>query len=376
MTRQKLLLIESELKKSYFEREEEVHGSILALLARQHVLLLGPPGTAKSQLVEDLCGRMSGIYFSWLLTKFSTPEELFGPISLKGLEQDKYMRITTGKLPEAQIAFLDEIWKASSSILNTLLRIVNERMFDNGNGSPIRVPLQSMFGASNEMPESGQLSALDDRFLFRFVTQYIASPQNFVNMLAAPPSPSGTLITMGELTAMQADSEKIVIPDEVFVALVNLREILKKESIIASDRRYKQSLSLIRANAYLSGRPQASVEDLALLKDVLWSQPSEYKTVRKLVLTTVNPTLSQVQELLDMAQEVYHQAMDPNLQSDAAKANAKALEASAKLRNIQEELGRIKSNPATDAVVLEASTKVKAYSANVFNSMMGTKPMA
>jgi len=376
MTRQKLLQIETELKKSYFEREEEVHGSILALLARQHVLLLGPPGTAKSQLVEDLCGRTGGIFFSRLLTKFSTPEELFGPISLKGLEQDKYMRITTGKLPEAQIAFLDEIWKASSSILNTLLRIVNERMFDNGNGSPIRVPLQSMFGASNEMPESGQLSALDDRFLFRFVTQYIASPQNFVNMLAAPPSPSGTLITMGELTAMQADSEKIVIPDEVFVALVNLREILKKESIIASDRRYKQSLSLIRANAYLSGRPQASVEDLALLKDVLWSQPSEYKTVRKLVLTTVNPTLSQVQELLDMAQEVYHQAMDPNLQSDAAKANAKALEASAKLRNIQEELGRIKSNPATDAVVLEASTKVKAYSANVFNSMMGTKPTA
>ena len=376
MTRQKLLQIETELKKSYFEREEEVHGSMLALLARQHVLLLGPPGTAKSQLVEDLCGRMGGIYFSWLLTKFSTPEELFGPISLKGLEQDKYMRITTGKLPEAQIAFLDEIWKASSSILNTLLRIVNERMFDNGNGSPIRVPLQSMFGASNEMPESGQLSALDDRFLLRFVTQYIASPQNFVNMLAAPPSPSGTVITMGELTAMQADSEKIVIPDEVFVALVNLREILKKESIIASDRRYKQSLSLIRANAYLSGRPQASVEDLALLKDVLWSQPSEYKNVRKLVLTTVNPTLSQVQELLDMAQEVYHQAMDPNLQSDAAKANAKALEASAKLRNIQEELGRIKSNPATDAVVLEASTKVKAYSANVFNSMMGTKPTA
>jgi MoxR-like ATPase len=179
---------------------------------------------------------------------------------------------------------------------------------------------------------------------------------------------------MGELTAMQADSEKIVIPDEVFVALVNLREILKKESIIASDRRYKQSLSLIRANAYLSGRPQASVEDLALLKDVLWSQPSEYKTVRKLVLTTVNPTLSQVQELLDMAQEVYHQAMDPNLQSDAAKANAKALEASAKLRNIQEELGRVKPNPATDAVVSSASAKVKVYSDNVYNSMMGIKP--
>ena len=93
MTIQKLLQIEAELRKTYFERDEEVHGSIVALLARQHVLLLGPPGTAKSQLVEDLCARIGGNYFSWLLTKFSTPEELFGPISLKALEQDKYTRI-------------------------------------------------------------------------------------------------------------------------------------------------------------------------------------------------------------------------------------------------------------------------------------------
>jgi MoxR-like ATPase len=293
----------------------------VALLARQHVLLLGPPGTAKSQLVEDICARIGGIYFSWLLTKFSTPEELFGPISLKALEQDKYTRITIGKLPEAHVAFLDEIWKASSSILNSLLRIANERRFDNGNGSPVKVPLQSLFGASNELPESGELSALYDRFLLRFVTQYIASPQNFVNMLASPPSLSGTIITLEELTAMQAETEKIALPDEVYIALVNLREVLKKENIVASDRRYKQSLSLIRANAYLSGRPHVTVEDLALLQHVLWSQPSEYKMVRKLVLTTVNPILSHVQELLDMAQEVYHQAIDPNLQKDPTESS-------------------------------------------------------
>ncbi len=101
MTRQKLLQIETELKKAYFEREEEVHGSIVALLAKQHVLLLGPPGSAKSLMVEDLCARIGGNYFDWLLTKFSTPEELFGPISLKALEQDRYTRITAGKLPRS-----------------------------------------------------------------------------------------------------------------------------------------------------------------------------------------------------------------------------------------------------------------------------------
>ncbi len=370
MTRQKLLQMESELKKSYFEREEEVHGSIIALLARQHVLLLGPPGSAKSLMVEDMCSRLGGNYFDWLLTKFSTPEELFGPISLKALEQDRYTRITAGKLPEAHIAFLDEVWKASSSILNTLLRIVNERRFDN-NGTPMKVPLLSLFGASNELPESGELSALYDRFLLRFVTQYIASPQNFVNMLASQPLPSSTTITLDELTAMQAETEKVALPDEVYIALVNLREILKKENIIASDRRYKQALSLVKANAFLSGRAQAAVDDLAILQHVLWSQPSEHKVVQKLVLSTVNPILSKVQELMDMAQEVYHQASDPNVQNDPAKASEKGIEASAKLKKIQEELGRLQTTPATAKTVADAQEKVKTYSTELLNTLLG-----
>ena len=372
MTLQKLLLIEAELKKSYFERDEEVHGSVLALLAKQHVLLLGPPGTAKSLMVEDLCARIGGNYFGWLLTKFSTPEELFGPISLKGLEQDKYTRIITGKLPEAHIAFLDEIWKASSSILNTLLRIANERRFDNG-GAPINAPLLCLFAASNELPESGELSALYDRFLFRFVTQYIASPQNFVNMLATRPSLSATSLTRSELTAMQADTEKVVIPDEVYIALVNLREVLKKENVIASDRRYKQSLSLLRANAFIGGRSQVAVEDLAILQHVLWSQPTEYKVVQKLVLSTVNPVLSKVQELIDMAQEVYHQATDPNVQKDPTKATQAGLEASAKLNKVQEELGNLQITPATAKVVADAQAKVKAYSTELFDILTGAK---
>lgn len=370
MTLQKLLQIEAELRKAYFERDEEVHGSIVALLARQHVLLLGPPGTAKSQLVEDLCARIGGNYFSWLLTKFSTPEELFGPISLKALEQDKYTRIIAGKLPEAHIAFIDEVWKGSSSILNTMLRIVNERKFDN-NDAPVKVPLLSLFGASNELPESGELSALHDRFLLRFMTQYIASPQNFVNMLASQPSLSNTVITLQELTAMQTETEKVALPDEVYIALVNLREVLKKENIIASDRRYKQALSLIKANAYLGGRTKARTDDIAILQHVLWSQPSEYKMVQKLVLNTVNPVLSKIQELLDVAKEVYHQAMDPNAQKDKEAGNKIGFEATVKLRRIQEDMGKLTSTPDTAKVLDDARTKVKAYSDEIYNVITG-----
>ena len=114
------------------ERYEPVTGLLVALIARTTVFFLGPPGTAKSLLVRDLCARIAGkpIYFEWLLTKFSTPEELFGPVSLKALENDRYTRVTAGKLPEAHIVFIDEIFKASAGILNSLLTVLNERKFD------------------------------------------------------------------------------------------------------------------------------------------------------------------------------------------------------------------------------------------------------
>ncbi len=359
MTLQKLIHIEQELKKTYFERGEEIRGSILALLARQHVLLLGPPGSAKSLMVEDLCGRIGGNYFDWLFTKFTTPEEIFGPISLKALEQDKYTRITTGKLPEAHIAFLDEVWKASSSILNTLLRIVNERKFDN-NGASQKVPLLTLFGASNELPESGELSALYDRFLLRYVTQYIADPQNFVNMLALPQAPPDARITLDELFQMQSEADKVGIPDEVYIAIVNLKEVLKKENIISSDRRYKQALSLIRSSAYLNGRSQAAIDDLTILQHVLCSQPSEQKAVQKIVLSTINPILSSIQEIMDMAMEIHHQALDPNILKDAEKASKTGIEANVKLKKVQKDLSELSPTPATAQMVADAQAKIAA----------------
>lgn len=370
MTRQKLLQIELELKRTYFERGEEIRGSVLALLAKQHVLLLGPPGSAKSLMVEDLCGRIGGNYFDWLFTKFTTPEEIFGPISLKALEQDKYTRITAGKLPEAHIAFLDEVWKASSSILNTLLRIVNERKFDN-NGAPQKVPLLTLFGASNELPESGELSALYDRFLLRYITQYIADPQNFVNMLALPQAPPDARITLDELFQMQAEADKVAIPDEVYVAIVNLKEILKRENIISSDRRYKQALSLIKANAYLNGRTQAAIEDMTILQHVLWSQPSEHKAVQKIVLSTINPILSKVQELMDMAMEIHHQALDPNVLKDAEKASKVGIEANVKLKKVQKDLSELQPTPATAQMVADAQSKIAAYQDELAEKLLG-----
>src|ERR1043165_5698790 len=170
---EKLKKIREELRQTFLERGELIDGALSALLCSQHVLVIGPPGTAKSMLADEVCRRIEGAqYFQWLLTRFTTPEELFGAVSLKALEQDDYRRLTTHKLPEAHVAFLDEIFKASSSILNTILTLMNERRFHNGR-EVAGVPLLTLFAAANELPEDDELLALHDRFLLRFVVDYL-----------------------------------------------------------------------------------------------------------------------------------------------------------------------------------------------------------
>ena len=149
----KLEEIKNALNAKFFERENEVEAILIALLSRQHMLMIGPAGTAKSALSVELAKIVQGTeYFQWLLTRFSTPEELFGPLSLKDLEQGVYKRNTATKMPEAHLVFLDEIFKSNSAILNSLLTLINERLFYN-NGLPVQVPLMSVIGASNEYPD-------------------------------------------------------------------------------------------------------------------------------------------------------------------------------------------------------------------------------
>eukprot|EP00887_Chlorella_sp_A99_P000959 scaffold5.g959.t1 len=155
-----------DLQSGLLERETEVRLLLLAALCGEHLLLLGPPGTAKSELSRRLSALTGGRYFERLLTRFSVPEELFGPLSMRGLENDEYVRQIEGYLPTAEVAFIDEIFKANSAILNALLTLLNERLFDNGS-KRLAVPLLCLVGASNELPESEELDALYDRFLIR-----------------------------------------------------------------------------------------------------------------------------------------------------------------------------------------------------------------
>ena len=149
--RDKFLKIEEEMNGYLYERTEPIRGLSLGILSASNVLLLGPPGTAKSMVVREWTKRiLNARYFEWLITRFSTPEELLGPISFEGLKNDRHERVISHKLPEANLAFLDEIFKGNAGILNSLLTIMNERIFFNG-PNPQRIPLYTVIGSSNEV---------------------------------------------------------------------------------------------------------------------------------------------------------------------------------------------------------------------------------
>ena len=316
----------------FFERADLIDGALAALLSRSHILLIGPPGTAKSMLAEELCTRIEGAnYFQWLLTRFSTPEELFGAVSLKGLEQDDYRRVTSHKLPEAHIAFLDEIFKANSSILNALLTLINERIFHNGR-ERIATPLITMFGASNELPDEEELTALYDRFMFRFITSYIAEDFRFLKMLEGGTPATRTTLTFAELGELAAETAAVGVPGAILNGIAELRRTLAREQIIVSDRRWKNSLDVLRAHATIFGRTGVTEDDLMFLEHVLWKDPEERPKVTEVLRRMVRGFEEEARELLIQSQELRDYAQR-QWESDELRKRA-VVEAHTKIANI------------------------------------------
>ncbi len=305
-TLEKISKIRSELKSRYLERDEVIDGTLIALLTNNHMLLIGPPGTAKSQLVSEICNKIKGAqYFQWLLTKFTAPEELFGAVSLKGLENDEYRRVTNGKLPEAHIVFLDEVFKASSSILNTLLTVMNERIYYNGT-EVSDIPLISLFGASNELPaEEDELEALYDRFLLRYVVDYIKEDFRFLKLLQGEDGSSAeAIITPKELEQCKEQAMETEVSSNILKLIARIRVELNKKGIRPSDRRYKQSIYVVKAKAYIEGRSEVSEEDLRYLENVLWRDPGEKAEIQSVIHQALHGYKDRLRELVMQAKEL------------------------------------------------------------------------
>lgn len=362
------------LKSMLINRDQEIDGVLTALLAKEHVLLLGMHGTAKSALTESVCRSIEGTkYFSWLMSKFTVPEELFGTFSLKALQDDRFERVTHGKMPEADIVFLDEIFKANSAILNNLLTIINERKFANGT-SMIKVPLQTVVGASNELPEGAELAALYDRFLLRFWVEPLSSRSHRRRLLQLDTSRIKKALQFGKITIaeLQQEQEEVLeveIKDRIGVIL-DIQEALQREGHVASDRRWRKSLIILKAYAHLQGSDRVKNEHMPILANVLWDKPEDRDSILALIQKVAIPERAKVDRILNLAREQVAELPIGSRDIPEEKKGAyfgQATRINADLKDQIEELQKMDAKYSLDAVdeLMALQVTVKEFAAQV-----------
>lgn len=296
--KQKIRNLLHQLNHGLVEREDTLKTALLTVLAHENLVLIGPPGTGKSLMARRVADGFAhgtegdGGYFEYLLTKFSTPEEIFGPLSISELKADRFRRNTSGYLPTVKLAFLDEIFKASSSILNALLTILNERIYHNG-AEPQKVPLQSMIAASNELPTNHEeLNALYDRFLVRRFVDYVSQENLHRLFEKSEAMPALDKLTVTDLECIKRNTESVTIPPEIVGAMQRIwtqhKETFRedrRESL--SDRRLKKVIKLLCVSAATNGRREVDLSDVFLLKDCLWNHQENAAKVRDLILNVL-----------------------------------------------------------------------------------------
>lgn len=299
--KERIKLLLAEMNNGVYEKDTEIGLSLLAALTGESILLLGPPGVAKSMIARRLKSAFANSKsFEYLMSRFSTPDEIFGPISLSRLKSsDKYERNIEGYLPTADIVFLDEIWKAGPAIQNTLLTVINEKLFRNGD-KEIHLPLKLLVAASNELPAQGEgLEALWDRFLIRTVCTCIQQEELFYKMLLDDIKINQHAfcwkISNEEYSRWRQQIEMITISSEALACVTEIRYRLKRvdtgeegvRSVYVSDRRWKCIIKMLKASAFMHGRTKTLIFDLLPIYHCLWNEPCECDYIQTIVIQSL-----------------------------------------------------------------------------------------
>ncbi|HET6282859.1 MAG TPA: AAA family ATPase [Polyangia bacterium] len=289
---QKLREVGRELDQRYVDKSELIRMLLVTLLAGEHMLIVGPPGTAKSALVRQLARLIDARYFEYLLTRFSEPNEIFGPVDIKSFREGTFVRRVESMLPEAEIVFLDEIFKSNSAILNSLLSILNERRFFTGSVS-LKVPLCSLFGATNEVPNDDALSAVFDRFLVRTLSENLDSfhfhglvergIRGELADISGADEAIKPIVDLAEIKKLQSRlGQFLQFPEEFLARYKGFIFQIRSEGITVSDRRVVKLLKLFAASAIIDGRAAVNDGDFFVLKHV-WNSVDQIPILEDIV---------------------------------------------------------------------------------------------
>jgi MoxR-like ATPase len=287
---QRLQQVATVLSGQFIGKDEVIRLMLVAVIAGEHVVLLGPPGTAKSALIRSMAQLLHARYFEYLLTRFTEPNEIFGPVDIAAFREGVYRRKVEGMIPEAEIVFLDEVFKSNSAILNALLTLLNERKVSMG-GQVLRCPLVSVFAASNEVPGDETLNAIFDRFLLRvrsdnldayhfteLLTRGIEHELRQMNRTELAP-----LVSAQELTgASQQFQQRMRFDDGFLSTYKGLVFQIRAEGVSLSDRRVVKLLKLFASNALLEGRERADASDFFVLKHI-WNNEDQAPVLEAIV---------------------------------------------------------------------------------------------
>lgn len=340
------------LQQYFINRAEQIFGLIWALSSGENVFFYGPPGTAKSALARAFVHSIAGAkYFEYLLTPSTLPDEIFGPLDIKAFRQGVYQRVITGRLPDANIAFLDEIWNADSYILNGLLTIINEKIFHDR--VPIPVELDCVIAASNSIPTDSVLAAMYDRFMLRYTFEEVPIQE----LLTAPELELEVVAHLNDFRAVRQQARKVHMPPQVFEAFVKIISTVRSRNIKVSDRRVRKLAEMLKVAATLDGRDEVTLVDLELSRYALWQKPGELPQVTELVIGITDPEFldlsKKYEEILAKAREVQSLSQQSGNAEAAVQLIAKVNEVKAAVNRLIKQLNKRSRQSARVARIVE-----------------------